>query len=311
MTQPLVSIILPTYNGARFLRQSVDSCLKQTYRNIELIIVNDCSTDETPQIADNYAAADNRVKVIHNARNLRLPASLNTGFAAAAGTYFTWTSDDNYYAPEAIAQMVAALEQQPDADLVYSDYTDIDEEGKIVGVKRPGDINASRIKWIGCGACFLYKAAVHERNNGYNIANFLVEDYDFFLRASLHSKFIYLQQPQLYFYRLHPASLTGTSASTVFELHKILVERYIPQLLPHLGRQDRLLLYRKYAVHYAVNKSNTPKMNYYLGKLYSLSRPQTFVTAAYIIFRKFVTGIQVSVSALLGMLRLLLRGAEK
>src|SRR5262245_43666619 len=111
MDSPLVSIVLPTYNGSRFIQKSIESCLHQTYRRIELIIVNDCSTDETPAIIEEYAKGDSRVRIIHNATNQKLPLSLNIGFAAAKGEYFTWTSDDNYYAPNAIEKMVDVLQQ--------------------------------------------------------------------------------------------------------------------------------------------------------------------------------------------------------
>lgn len=97
---PKVSIVLPTYNGARYLRQSIDSCLGQTYRNLELIVVDDASTDTTPEIIRSYQ--DPRIRVIRHEKSKMLPESLNTGFRAVSGDYLTWTSDDNYYVPEAI-----------------------------------------------------------------------------------------------------------------------------------------------------------------------------------------------------------------
>jgi len=94
--QPKVSIVLPVYNGAKYLRESVDSCLAQTFSNWELIIVNDCSTDESSAIAEEYAAKDERIRVIHNETNLKLPASLNAGFCqakvVAAQTMRDWGS---------------------------------------------------------------------------------------------------------------------------------------------------------------------------------------------------------------------------
>ena len=63
--KPVVSIVLPTYNGAKYIRESLDSILAQTFQDWELIIVNDCSTDETPQIAAEYAQKDERIRIIH------------------------------------------------------------------------------------------------------------------------------------------------------------------------------------------------------------------------------------------------------
>ena len=88
---PLVSIVLPTHNGARYLEQAVQSCLDQTYRNWELIIVDDASTDETPALIARLVAADSRIRSIRNEVNQKLPGALNTGFAQARGEYLTWT----------------------------------------------------------------------------------------------------------------------------------------------------------------------------------------------------------------------------
>jgi len=311
MASPLVSIILPTYNGARFIRQSLDSCLRQTHANFELIIVDDCSTDETPRIIEEYAARDARVKVIHNSVNQKLPASLNIGFAAASGRYFTWTSDDNYYAPEAIEKMVTVLEQQPETDLVYTDYYEIDDGDRVLGIKEFGDINESVVTWQGCGACFLYKAEVHARNKGYNVSTFLIEDYDFFLRASLHSRFYYYKVHNLYYYRHHAASLTGTMASAVFDIQKIVVERQLPRLVQHISRKDVLLFYRKYTVYYAVYKNNLAKMQYYLGLLYAMSPRQAFITVCYIMALKTAYLFKVSFSLIIHLLKLLAGGKNK
>ena len=97
---PKVSIVLPTYNGARYLKSSVESCLNQTHKNIELVIVDDCSTDETPDIVRSYN--DPRIRYVRNETNQRLPRSLNIGFALATGDYLTWTSDDNEFLPHSI-----------------------------------------------------------------------------------------------------------------------------------------------------------------------------------------------------------------
>ena len=96
------SIVLPTYNGEEFLSNSIESVINQTFQDWELIIVNDCSTDNSLSIAEEYFKKDNRIRIINNAENKKLPESLNIGFREAKGDYFTWTSDDNEYYPNAI-----------------------------------------------------------------------------------------------------------------------------------------------------------------------------------------------------------------
>ena len=106
MKNPKISVILPSYNGERYLAQSIQSVIDQTETDWELIIVNDCSTDSTLEIATKFAKIDRRIKVISNEKNSKLPASLNEGFRRAKGKYLTWTSDDNYYKPDALKKLL-------------------------------------------------------------------------------------------------------------------------------------------------------------------------------------------------------------
>ena len=85
MNNALVSIILPTHNGERFIAESIDSCLSQTHKNIELIIIDDCSDDNTPGIIKSYLSIDNRIKVITQITKGNLPIALNTGHADSNG----------------------------------------------------------------------------------------------------------------------------------------------------------------------------------------------------------------------------------
>lgn len=204
--QPLISIILPVHNGKRYLRQSIQSCLDQTYLNFELIIVNDASTDSTLQIAEDFAGMDNRVQIITNNINQKLPASLNIGHRQARGDFITWTSDDNIYQKDALTTLYKTIVQQK-ADIVYCDYLLIDEVGTLVGktILKPIEF----LLFYGViGACFLYRKEVFERNGGYNDKLFLIEDHDFWLRALKHSHFYKIENPGYYYYRYHADSLT-------------------------------------------------------------------------------------------------------
>ncbi|MBP2283043.1 glycosyltransferase involved in cell wall biosynthesis [Flavobacterium sp. CG_23.5] len=202
---PLVSIILPVYNGGKFLAQSIESCLNQSYKNIELIIVYEHSIDNTLAITNKYASLDSRVKLIINDDKKNLPAALNIGHYAAIGDFFSWTSDDNIYESDAIEFMLEALFDKR-VDVVYSNMIVIDEAGE-----KCRDFNflnfENTIFRNYIGNCFLYKKEVFERNKGYDENCFLVEDYDFWLRAVAHSRF-YQFREKLYRYRKHDTSLT-------------------------------------------------------------------------------------------------------
>src|SRR5438477_6821768 len=163
MNQPAISIVLPTYNGSKYISTSIESCLNQTFKDFELIIVNDASTDNTAEIIQAYAVTDKRVKVIHNPFNKKLPLSLNEGFDMAKGKYHTWTSDDNYYAPNALEILFEILEKNETIDFVYTDYTIINDNNKVTGKRTFGDVNENFFQ--GCSACFLYKQRVYKANN--------------------------------------------------------------------------------------------------------------------------------------------------
>lgn len=211
---PLVSIILPVYNGAKHIHKSINSILSQDYKNIELIIVNDCSTDETLNIINSFAQNDSRINIISNTSNLKLPGTLNVGFANANGLYLTWTSDDNMYKPNAITTMVSALSSNPDADMVYSNYTNIDSNDKEISFGNLSDNPDSLITGNCCGACFLYSKKIAKLVGEYDATLFLAEDYDYWIRIHSIGKIIHIND-NLYYYRRHADSLTETKKDKI------------------------------------------------------------------------------------------------
>jgi glycosyltransferase involved in cell wall biosynthesis len=261
-TQPLISIVLPTFNGSRFLRQAIDSCFIQTYSNWELIVVDDASTDNTPQIIGDYASRDSRIRTVRNSTNRRLPASLNVGFSHARGALLTWTSDDNAYRPEALSQMLEFLQANSAVDVVYASYSLIDDSGSPLASSEstPHAGPPHELAYRNCvGACFLYRRVVHEQLGGYAEDLFLVEDYDFWVRASTRFRLAWLQK-DLYLYRWHEQSLTSTRPQRVREAREKCLARNLPRMkwvpadrraktyqgmvMTAMERQDRLVALR-------------------------------------------------------------------
>lgn len=211
MAKYKVSIVLPVYNGEKYLALAIESILRQTYGDFELIIIDDCSTDKTNQIAKSYVRQDARVRVFKNRENKKLPRSLNAGFRMATGDLFTWTSDDNILKPEAIERMVCVFEENPDVDFVYADIIPIDENGDInKKVSYPNGEIEDIYVFNPILACFLYKREVHEALGGYNPKTFLYEDYDFWVRTYEKGFRMRHLKKKLYYYRLHKDSLTVT-----------------------------------------------------------------------------------------------------
>ena len=305
MSQPVLSIVLPTFNGSKYISTSIESCLNQTFKDFELIIVNDCSTDNTADIIQSYADRDARVKIIHNAFNKKLPLSLNEGFNAASGRYHTWTSDDNYYAPNALETLLDVMKKDETLGFVYTDYTIINDNNEVTGKRTFGDINVKLFQ--GCSACFLYKQEIYKANNGYNPAAFLVEDYDFFLRAFIQFSVLYINRYDLYYYREHGMSLTSLQSDATNDIAKIIVERQMSRLEQKLSKNQLALLYRKFAVFNAVQKNNGYKYKLYLEKLWKLSKSQTLITLVYVPALKFYQSVIFGIKGIGIFLKLLFR----
>jgi hypothetical protein len=204
---PNVSIILPTYNGSKYLRQSIQSCLDQSHRNVELIVVDDGSRENIGAIVAEFN--DRRLNYIRHDTNQGLPATLNTGFRHATGELLTWTSDDNYYAPDAIERMAGFLSRHPTIPFVYTSMHIIDEtESGALSRFRTALPPATLERQNAVGACFLYTREVSREIGEYRTAAVLVEDYDYWVRVSKRFRMQRLFS-RLYYYRHHAASLTS------------------------------------------------------------------------------------------------------
>ena len=131
--QPLVSIVIPVYNGSNYMKEAIDSALAQTYSNIEVIVVNDGSTDSTEQIALSYGE-----KIRYFAKdNGCVSSALNVGIANMRGSYFSWLSHDDIYTPDKIAMQVNALQSLAVRDtLILCGWTYIDEKSQPIRNKQ-------------------------------------------------------------------------------------------------------------------------------------------------------------------------------
>ncbi len=200
----LVSIVIPTRNRRDLLVMAVDSCLRQTYAQLEVIIVDDGSTDGTEAYA--RAIRDPRVVYVRQPSSQGSVACINRGFAVAQGEYLTWSSDDDLYDPNAIAVMADLLDTDPDVDFVYTHYAMINTEGKLLypaRVEDPGLLD--RDNYV--GHCFLYRRKVYLEVGEYHPEPFLAEEYEYWLRVRAKFRMKRIART-LYYHRVHPLSLT-------------------------------------------------------------------------------------------------------
>lgn len=246
ITHPTVSIVLPVYNGEAYLGEAIESVMAQTYASWELIIVDDCSTDLTPVIANAYAEQDDRIRVVRNEVNKKLPASLNVGFSQARGKYFTWISDDNRFGEEALAIMAGELDKNPHVDVVYCNMQWIDENGSLKGHLHTPQQSFLIYFTNVIMACFMYRRDVDDALGGYDESLFLVEDYDFWLRAYRSFKFKHVDANP-YFYRTHEGALTQQRQLDIRERTCRIIDREYASA--GLGLRKRALALAGTAVH--------------------------------------------------------------
>lgn len=277
-------MVLPVYNGEKYLASSIESILSQTYSAFELIIVNDCSTDSTESIIKKYMQIDNRIKYVKNSYNQKLPKSLNNGFAIAKGYYYTWTSDDNLFFNNALEVMVDYLEKN-NVDLVYCDYQIIDGSGKCIAFREIGE--EKDLKYNNpIGACFMYKSHIAQEIGGYDERLFLVEDYEYWIRISINGKIAPLHR-MLYAYREHENSLTAKKSIEVKERQMKMLWKYFSYFEKDFDKDYELYDY----FHYILSLSNSTfsKRRYIIR--FTFKHPKYFFELLHVVKQRFSTKI--------------------
>ena len=215
MEPDLVSVIMPVFNGERFLQQAIDSMLAQTYPNWELVVVDDGSTDGTRRIVHAYEEA--RIRY-HYQDNRGQAAALNRGLELAQGVLITTLDADDWLAPGSLADRVDYLHANPSHAAVYGDGYYCDSAGKpllrfaehmaTVGVT--GDVFDTLIvsPFYGTGASVLVRRLALEKNNiRYDESIVWCQDWDFYIRLAALEPFGFTPQILVY-YRLHEAGMT-------------------------------------------------------------------------------------------------------
>lgn len=239
-----VSIVLPTYNGGDNLRRSINSVLCQSFTEWELIIVDDCSTDNTRDIVEDYVVLDSRIKAIHNKKNERLPMSLNIGFELASGEYLTWTSDDNVFHSDALYKMVKYLDDHAYVDMVYADMNIIDENGRFLveSIRTLPD----ELRFVNpIGGCFLYRKTIAEQVGEYDTEMFLAEDYEYWIRIYLAGIIEHIEDT-LYDYAKTTKSLTATRNREIYIQTFKAKEKHRHELLERCyGRAEKNRFYNE------------------------------------------------------------------
>jgi glycosyltransferase involved in cell wall biosynthesis len=131
-----ISVVLVCFDRGRFLRETIDSILTQTFTDFELIICDDCSTDDTPEICREYARRDKRIQYHRNPQNLGMPQNLNLGIERSGGKYIANLHDGDIYSADLIELWHRCAIEYPTVGFVFNEYADLDEMGEICRIER-------------------------------------------------------------------------------------------------------------------------------------------------------------------------------
>jgi hypothetical protein len=209
--RPLVSVVLPVYNGRQFLSQAIESILRQTFDDFELILVDDGSTDSTPRIIAEYTRQDRRVRALRQ-ENGGLVAALNVGCSIARGPYLARMDADDVASPERLCKQVGFLDQQPQVGVLGAGIVVVAEDDRrLFSVSYPRSDAAIR-RALAAGNAFAHpavmmRASIFHASGGYRAAFSHAEDYDLWLRMSEHCALANLAEPLLR-YRFHAAGVS-------------------------------------------------------------------------------------------------------
>jgi len=219
MTSDLVSVVIPVYNSEKFLEECLDSILTQTYQNIEIIAVDDGSTDSSPDILEKYS---DKINIISQ-KNQGLASALNLGISKMKGDWFKWFSPDDVMHSNTIETLIDEAKNHSDNTILYSNWNIIDETGNILREFHESNYNELsefdfnlrlldgqqiNVNTTLIPSIFLKKYGIRELDEPVAI------DYDFFLRSALlHDVRFHLISQPLVKYRIHSDQLSHKNIS--------------------------------------------------------------------------------------------------
>lgn len=283
--EPLVSVIVPAYNQAHFLPETIDSVLAQTYRNWEIIILDDGSTDDTPEVAKRYTVRDKRIRYEHQ-ENRGLAAARNKAISFSKGEYLCLLDADDLMEKDKISLQLAEFKNNPDVDIVYTAVQFIDTESKYLSEMRsqdypPEDFLAHLFfrNPIPTPSTMMAKRRCFA-DNPYNESFRRVEDYELTLRLAHKYRFKYLDKP-LTRYRRHKQNMSNDLAlQRQAELHAL--KKYTPEHIEgviarsSLSNQDKQLMLGKILFNMELfeqavsvfDEIPVPIAKFYLGNCY-------------------------------------------
>lgn len=230
--RPEVSFVIPCYNYAHYLPQAIGSILEQTFDSYEIIVVNDCSPDETNDVVMEMASANpgKCIRLLYNRKNLGLSATRNNGFKNARGRYVFPLDADNYIAPDCIEQMVKAIEHDENLAFVYSWRQEFGNSTRLQ--TPPEEFDIERLKWGNyIDAMALIRKEAWEKVGGYKtVMKYGWEDYELWVNFAVNGYGAKLIKKALVYYRVHDESMLRTTTSILKPEIRVTLQALYPDI---------------------------------------------------------------------------------
>jgi glycosyltransferase involved in cell wall biosynthesis len=260
MNLPLVSVIMPVYNGERYLKEAINSVLSQSYKNIELVLINDGSTDLSKNIILSYS--DSRIRLFENEYNSGIVYSRNRGLEEARGKYIANLDSDDIALPERIEKQVYFLDNNTDYGMCGTFYFTIDSNGKLLKKRNYPTSNIDIKTFLILGNCFCNSTLMIRsklaKELRYIDHYYLGEDYDLLYRISKMTKVTNLPFYSTY-YREHGSNISFLKLNDMFSLVKKINGQILNDLNILVSEQDleihvnflnRNIVYFKNNIHF-------------------------------------------------------------
>lgn len=188
---PKLTVLMPVYNGEKYLREAIDSILRQTFTDFELLIINDGSVDSSVKIVESYQ--DQRIRLIHNEKNLKIVASLNRGLDLARGEYIARLDCDDVAMPTRLEKQVLFLDNNPKVAMLGSWAEEIDSAGRVVSfISFPTDALILRWRLCFCNtfihSSIMFRKAAIAGLGGYSEEFPYAEDYDLWAKTGCNQE---------------------------------------------------------------------------------------------------------------------------
>jgi glycosyltransferase involved in cell wall biosynthesis len=273
---PSVCVCVPSYNAAKTIAASLASILAQTYENIQVLVIDNASSDETVRISDTYAARDPRVKVLRNVKNIGGEGNFTRCIQSATGDYTCIYHADDMYEPEIIAREVGFLEEHPKVGAVFCAARDIDESGRVIaarnlpatgGISKGGVFNFQQVlrTVLKIGNFMIFPSAMVRTEiykneiKAWNATEFsTAADLDVWLRIAEKHSLGFINRP-LMRYRVSPSSYSynflrlKTIRDTMFLVLDFYIKKYAGSVIGPKEMADYRLLLLKDDTSIAIN----------------------------------------------------------